>query len=154
MYILRPSSHSTSSAAFSDEKSHASILNSFPKTFHVSPFNDRTGKYHVLAHDPLSARESPRGLVNTVITLYDDAENKKLVAALRSVAPPIFMSDLSSSIIASSLFVMRYGWSGLITFPRIVWEASKLFGVKKLKVSFRPEVKGTTISRNATALEM
>lgn len=92
--------------------------------------------------------------MDTVITLYDDAENKKLVAALRSVAPPIFMSDLSSSIIASSLFVMRYGWSGLITFPRIVWEASKLFGVKKLKVSFRPEVKGTTISRNATALEM
>lgn len=154
MYILRPSNNFTDSTDSSEGGRHASISNSFPKTFHVSPFNDRTGKYHVLTRDPLSTQGDSKGLVNTTITLYDDFDNKKLVAALHSVASPIFMSDLSMSIGASSLFVINYGWSGLLTVPRIFWEAAQLFGVKKLKVYFRPEVKGTTVSRHATALEM
>lgn len=145
MYILRPSNRSGKCV---------SISNSFPKSFHVSPFNDRTGKYHVLTRNPLSGRVDSKGLINTVITLYDDSGKKKLVAALCSVAPPIFVSDLVMSIAASSLFVVNYGWSGLITFPRIVCEAAQLFGVKKLKVYPRPEVGATTVSRNATPLEV
>lgn len=153
MYILHPSNYPVGSADPEGGK-YASISNSFPKSFHVSPFNDRTGKYHVLTRNPLSGRADSEGLIYTVITLYDDSSNKKLVAALCSVVPPIFISDLSMSIAASSLFVVNYGWSGLVTFPRIVWEAAQLFGVKKLKVYSKPEVGATTVGRNATPLEM
>lgn len=153
MYLCRPSNPPTGSSTPPQEKERA-FTQGFPKTFHVSPFNDRMGKYHIHTRDPLSAREDSIGVINTTITLYDDFGNKKLIAGLRSAASPIFMSDLSTSIVASSIFVAKYGWSGLITFPRIVWEASKLFGVKKLKVYLRPEIKGKTISRNATTLEM
>ncbi|RPB09410.1 DUF1365-domain-containing protein [Morchella conica CCBAS932] len=151
MYLCRPSNSSLTGFNISFGQTFSQ---NFSKEFHVSPFNDRAGKYNVLTRDPLSEKEDSNGIVNTTITLYDDFDNKKLIAGLRSVVPPIFLSELSTSVISSTIFVIKYGWSGLITFPRIVWEAAKLFGVKRLKVYLRPEVRRKTISRNATALEI
>jgi hypothetical protein len=50
-------------------------------------------------------------------------------------------------------FLVLWWWVGLVTYPRIVLEAGKLFFRRKLHVWFRPEPLKTSIGRHAHATE-
>jgi DUF1365 family protein len=155
MYLLRPSKLITPALT-------SSFIQSFPKKLHVSPFNDRTGSYRVLARDPFKTPPTARRSNDMLFvgirllsepTTTDNERREKFLATVRSVAPPIDMRRLSTMPGLALLFATFWGPVGLVTFPRILWQAAKLLS-KALRVYCRPEVLSGGISRRATPLEM
>lgn len=121
----------------------------FDKDFHVSPFNSRKGSYSLRSVDPLAAyQQTGQVKIDNNIVLRSSKESPKLVARVWSEGFPRDAGAISNFDLMR--FIACWWWVGLITFPRIVWEASKLFFRKKLHVWYRPEVTGTSIGRDYT----
>ena len=124
-------------------KTSARFTSIWYKDFHVSPFNSRKGTYALSAEEPLE-----EGKINNTITLSSSKGYPKLVARIFSTGDCI---DPSKAGNWSTLrFVAAWWWVGLITFPRIVKEAAKLYFLRKLHVWYRPEVLQESIGRQAT----
>lgn len=124
---------------------------SWPKDFHVSPFNSRKGAYSLSASDPFFPRLSSRAgaaLVNNTITLSSSKQHPKLIARVYSSSDSIDPYKLKRW--TTFKFVAAWWWVGFVTFPRIIREAGKLFFRRKLHVWFRPEVLKDSIGRNET----
>ena len=122
-------------------KSTTKFAASWPKDFHVSPFNSRKGSYTLSAHDPFSQEK-----VNNTITLSSSKNHPKLVAKIISTGK--FIDPCEMGIVDVLRFVATWWWVGFVTFPRIVREAAKLFFRRKLHVWYRPEVLRESIGRN------
>ncbi|MCJ1248124.1 hypothetical protein MMC30_005339 [Trapelia coarctata] len=128
------------------------------KDFHVSPFASRKGGYTLLAQDPLrwSPSDSVRGGGSTVVdieaTLSSSKNRKKLIARLWSTTEPL--DPALMSYLDQTRFICSWWWVGLMTFPRILFEALSLSFRRKLHIWYRPEVKPTTIGRTATTEEI
>ena len=119
------------------------------KDFHVSPFNSRKGSYSLRAADPLAAfQETGHVSIDNMIVLRSSKESPKLVARVWSEGIPHEADSISRINLVR--FILSWWWVGLVTFPRIVWEAQKLHFRKKLHVWYRPEVINTSIGRNYT----
>ncbi|EME83343.1 uncharacterized protein MYCFIDRAFT_153940 [Pseudocercospora fijiensis CIRAD86] len=147
MYLLKtePSTggDSARSFTFSDE---------WAKDFHVSPFNSRKGSYSLQAVDPLAAFEQKGHVeINNTIVLRSSGEHAKIVARVWSEGMPEEPSNVTTIELAR--FILAWWWVGLATFPRIVWEAQKLFFKRKLHVWYRPEVTEASIGRDFTKEE-
>lgn len=124
---------------------------SWPKDFHVSPFNSRKGSYSLLATDPLNALSEGNSPVDSTITLKSSKEHGKIVARLFSDGP---MIDPTAMTIWQRLsFLLSWWWVGFVTFPRIVKEAGRLFFKTKLNVWYRPEPLKESLGRNADVTE-
>lgn len=124
---------------------------SWPKDFHVSPFNSRKGTYSLSASDPFFPRLSSRAgaaLVNNTITLSSSKQHPKLIARVYSSSESIDPYKLKRW--TTFKLIAAWWWVGFVTFPRIVREAGKLFFRRKLHVWFRPEVLKDSIGRNET----
>lgn len=94
------------------------------KEFYVSPFNNMEGTY----------RFSFSRLAQTLsigIVLSRGEEGRVLIARLSGTARPMTSTMLRKTI-------WQFPLSALITFPRISWEASKLYFRKHLKIQTRP----------------
>lgn len=127
---------------------------SWPKDFHVSPFNSRKGAYSLVASDPFFPRLNSSGgtaLVNNTITLSSSKQHPKLIARVYSSSDSIDPCKLKWW--TTFKFIAAWWWVGFVTFPRIVREAGKLFFQRKLHVWFRPEVLKDSIGRNETGDE-
>ncbi len=133
------------------DKEFGQFAKSWPKDFHVSPFNSRKGAYSLSANDPFFPHLRSRAgaaLVNNTITLSSSKKHPKLIARVFSSSDSIDPYTLRGWDI--SKFIAAWWWVGLVTFPRIVREAGKLFFRRKLHVWFRPEVLKDSIGRNET----
>lgn len=130
------------------QSSSAEFKTSWPKDFHVSPFNSRKGNYSLSAHDPFSPFMSGNGAVNNTITLNSSKNHAKLVARVFSTQPSLDPSSLS--MMDEIRVVAGWWWVGFVTFPRILREAGKLFCRRKLHVWYRPEVLRGSIGRRET----
>ncbi|KAL8862640.1 MAG: hypothetical protein Q9178_001138 [Gyalolechia marmorata] len=131
-----------------DPQFFGKFKDTWPKDFHVSPFNSRKGSYRLTAYDPFSPHLSGTGMINNTIYLDSSKLHAKLVAR-------VFSTEASSDPAtlgywAGLRFVAAWWWVGFVTFPRIVREAGKLFFRRKLHVWYRPEVLKDTIGRRAT----
>lgn len=135
------------------------FIQRWSKDFHVSPFNGRDGTYSVRATDILR-----NGRVDVTIVLRDAIPTStasasfkhsgaKLVARVFSPPGHSGADPVAMSLQQRLAFVLRYGWIGFLTNPRILIEARKLW-TKGLKVFYRPEPFDTTISRGETWEEM
>ncbi|KAI9670504.1 MAG: hypothetical protein M1817_004371 [Caeruleum heppii] len=170
MYLLRKSTSQTNSAGLQEEHrddrldeveeangsgapKSVRFSMTWPKDFHVSPFNDRQGTYSLVARDPLEAYSAGEGLVNNRLTLRATQGPVVLVASLVPTGP--WIDPFKLSIAASAKLVLAWGWVGLVTFPRILREAVKLFKKRGLGINvyFRPEVKIGTVPRQETIIE-
>ncbi|KAL2045560.1 hypothetical protein N7G274_001988 [Stereocaulon virgatum] len=129
----------------------AKFANTWTKDFHVSPFNSRKGSYSLAALDPFSAYLNNKGPVDNTITLSSSKAHSKLVARIFSTSTSLDPSSLTKLGILR--FLASWWWVGLVTFPRIVREAGKLFFKRKLHVWFRPEVLKDSIGRIETPEE-
>jgi DUF1365 family protein len=127
------------------------FTNSWPKDFHVSPFNSRKGTYSLSAQDPFSPLMSADGSVDNTITLSSSKAHAKLVARVFSSGPAINPSTMT--VRQKVTFILSWWWVGLVTFPRIVREAGKLFFKRKMHVWFRPEPLKESMARTATSNE-
>lgn len=121
------------------------------KDFHVSPFNSRKGFYSLTASDAFVDPNSPPNFDNTIV-LKSSKEHAKIVARVFSDGAPI--DPATAGFWGVTRFLMRWGWVGFLTFPRILKEAFKLFFTRKLHVWLRPEVLPTSLGRMATSLEV
>jgi DUF1365 family protein len=97
-----------------------------PRRFHVSPFNDREGTYHL--------QISPPPTIDVKLTLVTPENKPKLTATLKSGES----RDINDTIGILKLCVSCAWWI-FLTMPRILIEASKLHYRMKLPVYMRPE---------------
>jgi hypothetical protein len=89
--------------------------------------------------------------IDNTIVLRSSSDSAKMVARVWSEGPP--KDATSIKLFQLIRFIAAWWWVGLLTFPRIVWEAQKLFFRKNLHVWYRPEVVKTSIGRAYTADE-
>ena len=94
------------------------------KVFHVSPFFPREGEYDF---------EFALDADNLALSItYRIAGETALVASFTGRGEPI-----SGGVLARTL--LRHPLRALMTFPRILWQAARLYFGKKLKVYAKPE---------------
>ena len=103
----------------------------FPRAFHVSPFNSRVGFYRVSLSSPFATSLTHPTLATKIVFLTP-THDKKLYAALTGPGEP-----LSSSVLLKALFTWPLGL--LLTTPRILWQAGRLSYTRGLAVWIRPE---------------
>ncbi|CAO1621909.1 unnamed protein product [Sympodiomycopsis kandeliae] len=133
----------------------------FPRSFHVSPFNDRSGYYRLYLKDLW--RESPSGLPTMDIRLlllvpqqgqtgesgtpYPKLE-KKLLATLAS--HPHQSASRPRPMTAGNLMqaLLRQPFDLTLTFARIAYQAAKLHYGKKMNVFGKPEL--SVLKRNSS----
>ena len=127
------------------------FTNSWTKEFHVSPFNSRKGTYSLVAYDPLYPSMSGRGSIDNTVTLKSSKAHSKLVARIFSEGVPVDPQTMSTW--HKLKFLVSWWWVGLVTYPRIIREAGKLFFRRKLHIWFRPEPLKNSIGRHADATE-
>ncbi|KAG9074533.1 hypothetical protein FS749_013908 [Ceratobasidium sp. UAMH 11750] len=127
----------------------------FPRQFHVSPFNDRSGHYVcsvvMPSHPPPSdaASESaptttpPRPIINLHLHTAPPSPRLKLTALLRPVvSEPLTARTLVSAIFLpppASWFSLPLGAALFLTAFRIVYHAARLHYQHNLAVFARPE---------------
>ncbi|KAK3327387.1 hypothetical protein B0T19DRAFT_161692 [Cercophora scortea] len=157
MYLLTPKDDSDSQIAGESKGVEQSLpprtvlKQSWPKDFHVSPFNSRHGSYSLTAVDPLSPFMQGTGPLTNTINLVSSKGHGKLVARLIPDGDAI--DPATMTLYHKLRFLAAWGWVGFVTFPRIVKEAGLLFFRRKLHVWFRPEPLKESIGRHADQTE-
>lgn len=134
-----------------DATLRTTIKKSWPKDFHVSPFNSRKGSYSMTAHDPLSPGMQGTGPVVMNINLVSSKGHGKMVARLFPEAPTIDPSSMSW--LSKAKFFAGWWWVGFVTLPRVMVEAVRLFFKHGLHVWFRPEPLEGSMGREPDAIE-
>ena len=152
MYFLKDSeSDAIGHESMGNGAASGRFANKWAKDFHVSPFNSRKGSYSLLAFDPFSYHQNGKGPVDNTITLSSSKGHPKLIARIFSTSDSLDPSTVTRW--DAFKFFLSWWWVGLVTFPRIVREAGKLFFRRKLHVWYRPEVLKESIGRTATGEE-
>nr|POF01326.1 hypothetical protein CFP56_21274 [Quercus suber] len=154
MYLLKGDRPKPPADALNGDNDSKSLVFSevWEKDFHVSPFNSRKGTYSLKALDPLAHyEETGQVRIDNTIVLRSSKESSKIVARVYSEGRPRDPATISTAELAK--FIAAWWWVGFATFPRIVWEASKLFFQRKLHVWYRPEVAATSLGRAYSADE-
>ncbi len=95
------------------------------KVFHVSPFFPRKGQYTFRL-------SPPEDTLLLEITFRLDGDKPALVASFTGTARPLTPVTLARTVCLHPL-------RAAMTFPRILWQAGRLFVEKKLKVYTKPE---------------
>ncbi|QDS72229.1 hypothetical protein FKW77_005549 [Venturia effusa] len=151
MYLLRSALAEEVGGAEIQAGRTQKFTNTWAKDFHVSPFNSRKGFYSLAASDAFSAPNSPPAFDNNIV-MKSSKEHVKIIARVFSDGEPIDPNTVG--LWSATRFLMRWGWVGFFTFPRILKEAFNLFFRRKLHVWLRPEVLPTSLGRLATSLEL
>ncbi|KAK4685744.1 uncharacterized protein P7C73_g4398, partial [Tremellales sp. Uapishka_1] len=111
----------------------------FPRSFHVSPFNSRSGYYRLDLLDPfISPTESTPAIKVSLRLLTPDRE-PKLHAVLSSKPTSPSIPILATNISRISQTILRFPFALLLSTPRILYQAYILHYTKKLAVYPRPE---------------
>lgn len=160
MYLMHPTVRETSQSSLASPPTAQGLFSStkIPKLLSVSPFMDRAGHYSALVTDPQSAILSPENkALEMTVSLSDpsfDPPRQKMQAKVYSTAVPISADDMAEwSSLGFAKWVIRYGWVGLLVFPRILRQAWSLWTWKKLKIYVRPEVTGGSVCQRPNGLE-
>lgn len=124
---------------------------SWPKDFHVSPFNSRKGSYILTTIDPLVPSMTGSGLLSVAINLLSSKGHVKLSSMLTSGGAPI--DPYKMTILDKLTFLTSWWWVDLATVPRILRELAVLFYSHGLHVWWRPEPLKGTIARTASSTE-
>lgn len=146
MYLL-----SADDESGSPNGTQAKFKKSWTKDFHVSPFNSRKGSYSLQAGDPYKPGKGMEAAFDNTITLRSSKNETKLVARVFSESQAIDPSAISNWQLFK--FILGWFWVGFMTSPRIIFQAFKLFFLRKLHVWYRPEVLPTSLGRHATLEE-
>ncbi|KAF7321038.1 hypothetical protein HMN09_00191000 [Mycena chlorophos] len=108
----------------------------FPRAFHVSPFNDRRGFYMVSirrpTHSPSASADSPPK-PSVRIHLLTESKSLKLTALIR----PTTSHPLTTPNVLKTL--SKYPFDLFLSFARILYHAYILHYKKRLDVFVRPE---------------
>ncbi|KIH94162.1 hypothetical protein SPBR_05750 [Sporothrix brasiliensis 5110] len=158
MYYLTPETKPEVTVSGScNEQEARTFRQTWPKDFHVSPFNSRKGSYQLRANDPLGPQMRGKGPIAATIVLRTSDAQGKIVAGLHSEpGKPVELQSLDPAAMTlwqKAKFLAAWWWVGFGTFPRILTHACILFFKKGLHVWFRPEPLAKTLGRVADATE-
>jgi DUF1365 family protein len=106
---------------------HSEKTKTISRRFHVSPFNDRLGTYQFKTL-------SPENGISIELVLVTPENKPKLVATLKSQNSSSVNDTMNVLILC-----VQCGWWIFLSFPRILYEAWKLYYQKGLPVYLRPE---------------
>lgn len=151
LYLLKSILPEEGENDVSKGKSNQRFKNTWAKDFHVSPFNSRKGHYSFTASDAFVVSGAPPNFDNSIV-MKSSKDHVKLVARVFSDGETI--DPTTAGFWSVTRFLMRWGWVGFFTFPRILKEAFNLFFKRKLHVWLRPEVLPTSLGRTATSVEV
>ncbi|GAC98184.1 hypothetical protein PHSY_005773 [Pseudozyma hubeiensis SY62] len=127
----------------------------FPRSFHVSPFNDRGGYYRLFLKQPFADGFTFNlGIRLLLLVESDDPSSptklvKKLMATLDSVSTPPASSKPHRStgrhtrpLSPATLYaaILRQPFDLFLTFARILYQAAKLHFAKRLDAFGRPDM--------------
>lgn len=138
IYVLRQDLAAPAATTGDRVRSGYSTAQTFPRKFHVSPFNDRSGSYQLQCLDPFTSSSSSGGAAGAVdmhLTVLEEDGTKKLTAQVNSTRPPI----PTRQTLTCTLALLRHGAGVFLTMPRILLQAYKLHYGKRLAVYLRPE---------------
>lgn len=138
-------------AAGASGRAPVKFTQTWPKDFHVSPFNSRKGSYSISAKDVLAPSMQGPGSIDVSIVLKSSKDHGKLVARIFSEGNAKEPASLGTWQKVS--FLARWWWVGFVTFPRIAKEAGRIFFAKKLHVWYRPEPLKESMARVADETE-
>lgn len=151
MYLLKAGDAKSLSDSSSNNR-RTLTFEPWEKDFHVSPFNSRKGSYSLRAIDPLAAfQETGHVEIDNTIVLRSSKDATKIVARVFSEGIPRNPASITTGELIK--FIAAWWWVGLATFPRIVWQAQKLFFKRKLHVWYRPETAPTNLGRTYSSDE-
>ncbi|PUU75222.1 hypothetical protein B9Z19DRAFT_1131714 [Tuber borchii] len=120
------------------------------KTFHISPFNHRSGNYNIQVRDPLdTASPAASGVDMHMVVIARDG-TKSMVARAFSVSPSFDM--INGGTCQGLVIAATWGYNTFLAVPWTMWEAWKLYR-KKAVVYTRPEVLVGSGQREATKSE-
>ena len=128
-----------------------SFKGSWKKDFHVSPFNPRNGEYSLYSRHPISSPSGKNLGVENNITLISAEKRAKMVARMNTTGAAVNIAQASAMEWACIL--ARWWYTGLLTFPRVLMQAAKLYFAGRLPIWIRPEVEPGTLPRAATQLQ-
>lgn len=120
------------------------------KTFHISPFNHRSGNYNIQVRDPLDNFSSEGSRVDMHMVVLARDGTKSMVARAFSVSPSFDM--VTGSTWRGLNIVVTWGYNTFLAVPETMYEAWKLYR-KKAVVYTRPEVLVGSGQRDATKAE-
>lgn len=120
------------------------------KTFHISPFNHRSGNYNIQVRDPLDNCSSEGSRVDMHMVVLARDGTKSMVARAFSVSPSFDM--VTGSTWKGLKIVVTWGYNTFLAVPETMYEAWKLYR-KKAVVYTRPEVLVGSGQRDATKAE-
>ncbi|KAK8182887.1 hypothetical protein BC567DRAFT_192814 [Phyllosticta citribraziliensis] len=147
MYLLKAADNTSEKR----DSNAMKFVETWPKDFHVSPFNSRKGSYALTARDPFFGSPQTPKFDNSIV-LNSSEGRAKLVARVFSEKSPLDPRTATKS--DSFSFISKWWWVGFMTFPRILRQASKLYFRRKLDIFFRPEILPTSVARQPTAEEV
>ncbi|TKY89081.1 hypothetical protein EX895_001612 [Sporisorium graminicola] len=170
IYILEAGKNedTTSDAQGSNTRGGYDHQWTFPRAFHVSPFNDRGGFYRLFLKEPFGPQPNAFVLGVRLLLLVEspDAEPqggpklvKKLMATLDSVSPSPpakatthahtgrRVRPLSAATLYAAL--MRQPVDLFLTFVRILYQAGKLHFAKRLDAFGRPDMVQSSETQSA-----
>ncbi|ORY24229.1 hypothetical protein BCR39DRAFT_595395 [Naematelia encephala] len=126
-----------------DPSSGFDLAWTFPRSFHVSPFNSRDGFYRLDIVDPfLHSKSDSQPEVRVFLRLLTPDKTPKLQALLASSPNrPSIPLDRTNLIQIATTVLSKYPFALLFTTPRILYQAYLLHYEKKLDVFPRPEPK-------------
>ncbi|PWW77990.1 DUF1365-domain-containing protein [Tuber magnatum] len=120
------------------------------KTFHISPFNHRSGNYNIQVRDPLDAVTPAASEVDMHMVVIARDGSKSMVARAFSVSPSFDM--INGGTCQGLVIAATWGYNTFLAVPWTMWEAWKLYR-KKAVVYTRPEVLAGSGQREATRSE-
>lgn len=124
LYILTESTPPTHAPA-NEYASAWPVCYTHPKEFHVSPFNDVSGRYFFSFADI-------RSTLDIRVDLETEDGRKVLQTRMQGDGLPLDRDNLKSTL-------LKYPFAVFLVMPRILWEAARLYYGKKLAVHHRPE---------------
>lgn len=120
------------------------------KSFHISPFNHRSGDYLIHLRDPLNPTTTGEAKFDIFVTVRARDGSKSMVARAFSTYAPF--DPITGNIFTGLSLVFKWGWGVFMAVPATMFEAWKIYR-KRAKVYDRPEVLSTSGQRTATKAE-
>lgn len=129
----------------------------FPRSFHVSPFNSRNGYYRLDLVDPFPSKSADplhaMPQVKVFLHLLTPSKDCKLQAILASSPSRPSVPIQSGNEFRILLTILRFPLALLLTTPRILYQAYRLHYERELAVYPRPEPKSESSGKEWNAPE-
>lgn len=121
------------------------------KEFHSFPFNSREGSYSLSITDILARLANGRDPINGTVTLRSAKEPNRIVTQVVSDGQPVCPS--TTTVVQKTHFLLSWWWVCLTTFPRMWFQAGRLWFESKLHAWNRPVPLCKSLGRNLNSAE-